>query len=87
MAISHIFGKELTVVRMTISVTSTETTQAPDHVYQSFRDLSIVSRIEYFLPDFLALPFHWKNYGDVNLTVCHFSYEMFSSIIKRLDSK
>lgn len=60
MAISHIFGKGLRVVRMTISVTSTETTQAPDHVYQSFRDLSIVSRIEYFLPDFLALPFHWK---------------------------
>ena len=87
MAISHIFGKGLRVVRMTISVTSTETAQAPDHVYQTFPDLSIASRIEYFLPDFLALPFTEKNYGDVNLTVCHFSYEMFSSIIKRLDSK
>lgn len=60
MAISHIFGKGLRVVRMTISVTSTETAQAPDHVYQTFPDLSIASRIEYFLPDFLALPFHWK---------------------------
>lgn len=87
MVISHIFGKELTVVRMTISITSTETTQAPDHVNQSFRDLSIVSRIEYFLPDFPALPFHWKKLRRCKLNSVSFLLWNVFSIIKRLDSK
>lgn len=87
MAISHIFGKELTVVRMTISITSTETTQAPDHIYQSFRNLSIVSRIEYFLTDFLALPFHWKKLRRCKLNSVSFLLWNVFSIIKRLDSK